>query len=183
MVRSLFRKSTISGLLLCSIALSLVTACASGPAGTRGPAGTQGPAGAPGVAGVAGPQGPAGAEAPAPQVAIIVITPVSVEQGKKFSVTGTGFEPNGLVTLTLAGVPLDLGKIYKEDVKSKLTAGDEFTFEVVETNKAGAFVKDVSASAMLNALATLEPGVYAVRAKDGKGTSATHPLELIKKKA
>ena len=160
----ILRKLTIAGLLLCLITLSLASACA-GPAG---PTGSAGPAGA---------RGPAGAAAPSPQ-AVVIVTPVAVEQGKTFNVAGSGFEPEGLVVLTLAGAPLDLGYL-----GVKTTAGDEFHFVYAETNQSGAFATAVKHKNIVKALATLEPGVYTVRAEDGKGTVATYPLALTEKKA
>jgi hypothetical protein len=91
-----------------------------------------------------------------------MVTPNKVKAGASFDMAGSGFSPDGLVTLTLTGVD---------------NLGSEFVFDSAETNDYGAFSKAVT-SRSLGVFKGLEPGAYTVKAEDSIGGTATYPLIL-----
>lgn len=131
----------------------------AGPTGAAGPAGPAGPAGARGAAGERGPAGPAGAagKAAVSPEANLDVSPVSVAQGARVTVSGSAFQPGESVLAVIVKA------IDKED----------FILVGADASASGAFSRLAVAIPV-----SVKPGAYTVRAVGEKGTVATAPINI-----
>ncbi|MBI3743829.1 MAG: collagen-like protein [Chloroflexi bacterium] len=158
MRKTIVLATTVAVVVILVLLVSL-TGC-KGKAGVAGPAGAQGPAGPAGVAGAVGPQGPAGPkgdvgpQGPPTAAQVSIDTPV-VEQGKTFTIRGSGFKPSEAWSAELVAA-LNGGNII-------LSGGT--------ANASGAFEVAGAAAANRNVIQpVVKPDVYTILVKGTQGS-------------
>lgn len=160
-----------------------------------GPAGPPGEPGLPGLPGLQGPPGPAGEPAPGLPGANIVVMLAdwagpwgelkameaigSIEAGKPVIVLGSGFTPDDAVAVVLVGALKEkfgdpvVGEVFDKYYPDYLIGNASVKADGSFMTRPGGIVL----GSMVGSIpASLEPGVYALKATDHYGTVATCPL-------
>jgi hypothetical protein len=177
----------LSTALVFSVLLFVLSACAPGAAGqpglpgnpgSAGVNGSQGPQGEPGLPGLPGnpgqggapglqgPAGPDGSDAAAPE-GNITVSKQNMSMSEKFSVAGSGFQPNEAVVIQLR-IDSTLSPIIGDGRGSQVTA-----------NGAGAFEISFDFMSEEGAIISRAGGPSSVFAQGGSGSKASAPITIV----
>lgn len=177
----------LSTALVFSVLLFVLSACAPGAAGqpglpgnpgSAGVNGSQGPQGEPGLPGLPGnpgqggapglqgPAGPDGSDAAAPG-GNITVSKQKMSMSEKFSVAGSGFQPNEPVVIQLR-IDSTLSPIIGDGRGSQVTA-----------NGAGAFEISFDFMSEEGAIISRAGGPSSVFAQGGSGSKASAPITIV----
>lgn len=177
----------LSTALVFSVLLFVLSACAPGAAGqpglpgnpgSAGVNGSQGPQGEPGLPGLPGnpgqggapglqgPAGPDGSDAAAPE-GNITVSKQKMSMSEKFSVAGSGFQPNEPVVIQLR-IDSTLSPIIGDGRGSQVTA-----------NGAGAFEISFDFMSEEAAIISRAGGPSSVFAQGGSGSKASAPITIV----